>query len=216
MIRSRYLFRWTGLVGEMLGDGGIAKLLAAMRPSQVGCNERLPSGESQARRLHPVGARPRRRCSRWGQPLIDPRPMPPPLVRVNTMRIDSPGSASSAVAAILAVAASAGFFSARADEYLSGIEWQKPPVVTPGATNAEPPSDAIVLFDGSSLDQWNNAQRWSIEDGELVTGRGDIVSKQEFGDCQLHIEWSAPTRIRGAGQGQGNSESLYEHRGSRC
>lgn len=96
-----------------------------------------------------------------------------------------------------------------ADEYLSGIQWQVPPVVTPGVKPGDPPSDAVVLFDGTDLSQWNNAQRWKVEDGVMIAGRGDIVSKLEFGDCQVHIEWSAPTDIKGSGQGRGNSGLFF-------
>jgi hypothetical protein len=96
-----------------------------------------------------------------------------------------------------------------ADEYLSGIEWREPVVVTPGPSPGDPPSDAVILFDGTDLTQWNNADRWKVEDGVMVAGRGDIVSKQEFGDCQLHIEWSAPSKVRGAGQGRGNSGVFF-------
>ena len=63
-----------------------------------------------------------------------------------------------------------------ADEFLSGIEWQKPKVVSPGATVGDPPSDAVILFDGNDLSQWRNADRWKIEEGVMVAGRGDIVS----------------------------------------
>lgn len=99
--------------------------------------------------------------------------------------------------------------TARAEEYLSGIEWPKPRVVKPGATDAAPPSDAVILFDGTDLSHWNNAERWTVEDGAMVAGRGDIVSKEEFGDCQLHIEWSAPTEIKSSGQGRGNSGVFF-------
>jgi len=95
--------------------------------------------------------------------------------------------------------------TALAIEYLSGIEWQAPPVVTPGKTDDQPPSDAVVLFDGTDLEAWNNADRWSLQDGTLITGRGKLVSKESFGDCQVHLEWSAPTPPRGKGQGRGNS-----------
>ena len=91
-----------------------------------------------------------------------------------------------------------------AGEYLNGIEWQKPAVVTPG-TAGSPPSDAVVLFDGKDLSQWENAQNWTIQDGAMVSGRGDAQSKKAFGDCQLHVEWSAPTPAKGEGQGRGNS-----------
>ncbi len=95
--------------------------------------------------------------------------------------------------------------SALAGEYLNGIKWAQPAIVTPGATDADPPSDAVVLFDGADLSQWNNGENWKVEDGHAITGKGPIVSKDEFGDCQLHIEWSAPLPPKGTGQGRGNS-----------
>ncbi|MEL6895562.1 MAG: DUF1080 domain-containing protein, partial [Planctomycetota bacterium] len=91
------------------------------------------------------------------------------------------------------------------DEYLSGIKWEKPPIVTPGKTNDAPPSDAIILFDGKDLSQWKNADNWSVKDGAMVVGKGVVETKEEFGDCQLHIEWSAPTPPKGNSQGRGNS-----------
>ena len=94
---------------------------------------------------------------------------------------------------------------ATAEEYLSGIQWQEPAVITPGESDSTPPSDAIVLFDGTDASAWRNADNWKVEDGNLIAGRGMIVSKQEFGDCQLHVEWSAPTPPKGNGQGRGNS-----------
>ena len=93
--------------------------------------------------------------------------------------------------------------SALYDEYLSGMDWKEPPVVAPGEGSA-PPSDAVVLFDGTDASAWENGENWTIEDGALVCGRGDIRSKAEFGDCQLHLEWSAPPP-QGKGQGRGNS-----------
>ena len=89
-------------------------------------------------------------------------------------------------------------------EYLPGIEWQEPPVISPGSDGG-PPSDAIVLFDGTDLSAWNNAERWRVEDGAMIVGGGDVSTKQSFGDCQLHIEWSAPIPAKGTGQGRGNS-----------
>ena len=38
-----------------------------------------------------------------------------------------------------------------------------------------------------------------------TTPQGGIFSKQEFGDCQLHVEWAAPSVVKGDGQGRGNS-----------
>ena len=78
-----------------------------------------------------------------------------------------------------------------------------PPVVD--ATAGRPPSDAIVLFDGSDLSEWNGD--WKIE-GDAVTvvpGTGSLVTKRAFGDVQLHIEWRTPSVIEGEGQGRGNS-----------
>jgi hypothetical protein len=90
-------------------------------------------------------------------------------------------------------------------EYLSGIKWSEPPVVTPGKTDADPPSDAVVLFDGKDLSAWEGGENWKIEDGVAIVQGGDITSKESFGDCQVHIEWSAPVPAEGEGQGRGNS-----------
>jgi len=101
-----------------------------------------------------------------------------------------------------------GALSAMADEYLNGIEWKEPAVVTPGK-NGGPPSDAVVLFDGKDFSAWDGAEHWKIEDGAMVTGKGDIRTKAGFGDCQLHIEWSSPTPATGTGQGRGNSGIFF-------
>jgi hypothetical protein len=94
-------------------------------------------------------------------------------------------------------------------EYLPGIEWPKPAIVTPGEKPGDAPSDAVILFDGKDLSAWEGAERWKIEDGAMVVGGGEIRTKQSFGDCQLHIEWSAPTEVRGEGQGRGNSGIFF-------
>jgi hypothetical protein len=89
-----------------------------------------------------------------------------------------------------------------------------PPVVTPGRQASDPPSDATVLFDGTSLDAWESVDkqgkhpaRWKIVDGALqvVPKAGILRTKASFGACQLHIEWAAPTALSGTGQGRGNS-----------
>lgn len=112
----------------------------------------------------------------------------------------------------IALLATADF--AVAQEWKSGVEWQEPPLVTPGATNDAPPSDAIVLFDGTTLDGWIDGDKWLIEDGVAIPRESQIVSKQHFGDIQLHVEWSAPAEVHGEGQGRGNSGiylmGLYE------
>ncbi|MEQ8837090.1 MAG: DUF1080 domain-containing protein, partial [Lacipirellulaceae bacterium] len=99
---------------------------------------------------------------------------------------------------------------ANAKEYLSGIQWEEPKIVTPGKTNDRAPSDAIVLFDGKNLDAWNNGENWKIEDGVATVGKGGITTKQKFGDCQLHIEWSSPTTSGDAkSQQRGNSGVFF-------
>ena len=109
--------------------------------------------------------------------------------------------------ALCSAAALAGSLTpaASGQEYLSGITWQKPPIVKPGETDDDPPSDAVVLFGGEDLSHWKNAEGWKVEDGVMVVGKGAIESKEEFGDCQVHIEWSAPTPPKGQSQGRGNS-----------
>jgi hypothetical protein len=88
----------------------------------------------------------------------------------------------------------------------------EPTVVTPGKTDREPPSDAIVLFDGKDLSRWKSAReggeaKWLVQDGymEVVAKTGAIATRDEFGDCQLHVEWSSPVEVKGEGQGRGNS-----------
>ena len=87
-----------------------------------------------------------------------------------------------------------------------------PKVVTPAATPGGAPSDAIILFDGSNLDQWvqNNdgsPAKWDVHDGILTVNKnyGNIETKQKFTNYQLHIEWREPTDLEGSGQGRGNS-----------
>lgn len=80
-----------------------------------------------------------------------------------------------------------------------------PAEVVPGRGTA-PPSDALVLFDGDDLDAWVDSERWSIVDGTMGPNRGgDLQTVEEFGDCQLHIEFRTPVDEDGSGQGRGNS-----------
>jgi hypothetical protein len=99
---------------------------------------------------------------------------------------------------------------------------KRPDVVTPGASNLPlaAPSDAVVLFDGTSLDEWRaadgGAAKWIIKDGvmESVPGSGYIFSAKSFGDVQLHVEWASPAKVEGKSQGRGNSgvflQGLFE------
>ncbi len=98
-----------------------------------------------------------------------------------------------------------------------------PPVVTPGSCDSpaeKPPSDAIVLFDGKDLSNWSSEKgdpsKWVVRDGymESVKGAGYARTKQEFGSCQVHVEFATPSLVTGTGQGRGNSgvflQGMYE------
>ena len=96
-----------------------------------------------------------------------------------------------------------------------------PKPVMPGKFISEPPSDAIILFNGKDLNAFHgrNGKKigWILnEDGSLtdVKGAGDIVTNESFGDCQLHVEFKTPSEVKGAGQSRGNSGvflmELYE------
>ena len=104
-----------------------------------------------------------------------------------------------------------------------GTEYYAPKVPIVGtALNGEIPSDAIVLFDGSSLDDWMHVQdsttaKWHLnKDASMMVAdkTGNIRTKQEFGDVQLHIEWSSPAEVQRAGQNRANSgvfiNGIYE------
>lgn len=87
-----------------------------------------------------------------------------------------------------------------------------PPVVTPGATDSAPPSDAIILFDGKNVDEWVNVKdqapaSWDVHDGVMTVNKagGNIETKRRFKNYQLHIEYRIPASITGTGQGRGNS-----------
>jgi len=82
----------------------------------------------------------------------------------------------------------------------------EPRVVDPGP----PPADAIILFDGKDLSQWQNekgaAAGWEVNDGVATVNKtGSIQTRQSFADCQLHLEWATPAVVKGNGQGRGNS-----------
>jgi len=99
--------------------------------------------------------------------------------------------------------------------------WSPVPKVVKTDSPDRVPSDAIVLFNGSSLAAWQNDEtkgpaNWTIKDGVLTVKpkEGAISTKQNFEDYQLHIEWRSPLVIKGEGQGRGNSgvfmQGLYE------
>jgi hypothetical protein len=106
---------------------------------------------------------------------------------------------------------------------LPGSKWKvhdgsrpQPRIVTPGTESTQEmagtaPSDAVVLFDGSDLSRWQSMDggpaAWTVENGyaQVVPKTGNIRTIEEFGDCQLHVEWSAPAKVKGSSQGRGNS-----------
>jgi hypothetical protein len=96
----------------------------------------------------------------------------------------------------------------------------QPAIVTPGTCSTQgqagrAPADAVLLFDGTDLSHWQNGRGgpagWTIQDGAMIVkpGSGAIASKEEFGDCQLHLEFATPVPPRGRDQGRGNSGVLF-------
>ena len=94
--------------------------------------------------------------------------------------------------------------------------WQPvPSVVTPATTPGAPPSDAIILFNGTDLHEWVTAKdhtpaKWTIADGILTVNKakdsgGNIETVRKFTNYQLHLEWKVPADITGTGQARGNS-----------
>ena len=110
----------------------------------------------------------------------------------------------------LAFFCSLGLFAQEWHSSLTSVWEPVPPVISPGDGTA-PPSDAIILFDGKDMDQWEKPDggpcEWKLADGAMtvVKGTGFIQTKQSFGDIQLHLEWRAPAEVVGEGQGRGNS-----------
>ncbi|NHN37354.1 DUF1080 domain-containing protein [Pseudomaricurvus alcaniphilus] len=139
---------------------------------------------------------------------------------------------------LTAVANGAGTATGQVDPQATEIWNSVPVVVTPGAGSA-PPSDAIILFDGSNHSAWEKGVgaadtytdfaeflqklkkpgdpiAWDVKDGSMTVkpGSGYIKSKQAFGDVQLHVEWKSPNKLLKEGQDRGNSgiflQGLYE------
>jgi 3-keto-disaccharide hydrolase len=92
--------------------------------------------------------------------------------------------------------------------------WEpEPKIVTPGKTPADAPSDAIILFDGKNLNEWQSVNdttqpaQWIVADNIITVKKsaGNIQTKRKFTDYQLHIEWRIPENITGKDQARGNS-----------
>jgi hypothetical protein len=107
---------------------------------------------------------------------------------------------------------------------IPGTQWHvhdgnrpQPPVVTPGerfSHLAPPPSDAVILFDGSDLAKWagpSGEAKWKVENGymEVAPKSGSIRTKERFADFQLHLEFATPAKVEGSSQGRGNSGVLF-------
>jgi len=100
--------------------------------------------------------------------------------------------------------------------------WEpQPRIITPGNNPDNAPSDAIILFDGTNLNEWVSAAdgsnpTWTVKDGALTVAAGakDIKTKKEFNDFQLHIEWRTPAEVdpERTGQGRGNSGIFLQER----
>jgi hypothetical protein len=121
-------------------------------------------------------------------------------------------------AALLCVAAGPGPLAllaqeAKPDPHAHEVPPPKtaPRAVTPGTAPGAPPSDAIVLFDGSDLSKWESDRggpvQWTVAEGamQVKPKAGGIHTKQPFGSVQLHVEWATPDVVKGEGQGRGNS-----------
>ncbi len=96
----------------------------------------------------------------------------------------------------------------KSGEWLPAITWPRPKSVDPGPALEKPapiPADAVVLFDGKDMSAWGNGENWKVADGVATVGKGEIISKQSFGDCQVHVEFRMPSPATGKGQDRGNS-----------
>ncbi|PWJ59564.1 uncharacterized protein DUF1080 [Dyadobacter jejuensis] len=132
------------------------------------------------------------------------------------------------IVGLLSVAAAQAQLQPKKQTPESSELWSpEPRIVTAGKADQSvsgftAPSDAIVLFDGRNLDNWvladgkSSPAPWTVSDGimTVVPKSGNIKTKQNFGDYQLHIEWRTPAVVDGNGQGRGNSgvfmQGIYE------
>jgi hypothetical protein len=99
--------------------------------------------------------------------------------------------------------------SFRSDAAQPSAQEPQPPVIDPGPVGG-PPADALVLFGGKDLSQFRGQRtpepQWKLENGVMeTTPTGGLFTKEEFADCQLHVEWAAPSPVKGNGQARGNS-----------
>ncbi len=141
-------------------------------------------------------------------------------MRIRDIKILSLALGAGCLLTIQSLAANGHVFGDPPDEHhpwgMQDLNRPHPPVVTPGDKPGSAPSDAVVLFDGSeeSFKNWRHLQPkdkrrgdWEVVDGILqcTPGAGYLATVEEFGDCQLHVEWAPPVEKQGQGQGRGNS-----------
>lgn len=125
------------------------------------------------------------------------------------------------IAGLLTANLASGIAFGQSDPKATEVWEPVPKIITPVIGN-KPPSDALVLFDGKDLSQWQTEKdgspaKWKLEkDGAMTVqkGTGNIQTRQGFSSCQLHVEWRTPSQMEGEGQGRGNSGiflmGLYE------
>lgn len=111
---------------------------------------------------------------------------------------------------------------------IPGTQWRvhdidrpAPAVVSPGAKPGDPPSDAIVLFDGTSTAEFYGQDKesgekipcpWTIENGEILVDGGSGLTTREFASCQLHMEWKSEPHTKGSSQKKGNGGVFFMNR----
>lgn len=116
-----------------------------------------------------------------------------------------------------------GYFGYKDTPRLPWCEWlvhdpdrTAPPRVEPGRAGApvDPPADAIVLFGGKDMAAWQPTKDWQVIDAFLVAGNSKLITREEFGDIQLHVEWMSPETFDGPWSNRGNNGvflmGLYE------
>ena len=183
---------------RVVGRYGLA-ILGAAAATGIGAAVGEPQGQPATQTTAPAQGAP---------------PQQPPAGRGNNAAAQ--GAVRDASGAIIG-------FTALAE--IPGTPWRihdaarpHPRAITPGATPGAAPSDAIALFDGKDLSKWvhsRNGQisdaKWPVKEGffETGAGTGSIVTREKFGDVQLHVEFATPTPAKGASQDRGNSGVIF-------
>ena len=151
--------------------------------------------------------------------------VPTAVRKINIIHMDKHNMRTILFGSMLLVITASGLAQETIDQ---SKEPQKPeetevysPVPPKVAVNAQGvPSDAIVLFDGTGLQEWissvdSTEAKWHLNPDGSMTVRdkaGDIQTKRNFGSIQLHLEWRSPAAIQGSGQNRGNSGVFLQNR----